>query len=250
MYWGRNFTGGHSANGVPAAGPRWYFAEGAAAPFFDTYYTLLNPNPFPVSVEVRFLTAKGLAPVRSKTVAANSRDTVHLNSELGNVGAVGASFTTVGGHGIVVERSIYWGAFPNWVEGTNDVGATAPAQVWNLPEGSDAGLFDSYFLIANPNPFPVSVRVQFYLDGGGRISAAAPLLIPALSRVNINMGAPTADGLQLSNSDVALLTGKSYGVRLESLTPDGPILVEGAVYRDYREGTYWRAGASSFGIPQ
>ena len=48
MYWGANFLGGHSANGVPADQTRWFFAEGAAAPNFDTYYTLLNPNAFDV----------------------------------------------------------------------------------------------------------------------------------------------------------------------------------------------------------
>ena len=125
MYWGPNYAGGHSSIGVNQSQPTWMFAEGAAFKNFDTYYLILNPNPFDVSVEVVYLTATGFVsrPGGALKVKANSRVNVHLNSELGNIGAVAAKFSALGGYGIVVERSIYWGSgFPNWIEGTNDLG--------------------------------------------------------------------------------------------------------------------------------
>ena len=51
-------------------------------------------------------------------------------------------------------------------------------------------------------------------------------------------------------ADAALLAGKSFAVRVISQTDGGPIVVEAAIYRDWRTGTYWRAGASAFGVPQ
>ncbi len=59
MYWGPNYAGGHTSIGVSQSQPTWVFAEGAAFKNFDTYYLILNPNPFDVSVDVAYLTATG-----------------------------------------------------------------------------------------------------------------------------------------------------------------------------------------------
>jgi hypothetical protein len=252
MYWGPNFLGGHSANGVTSGQPRWFFAEGAAAPNFDTYYTLLNPNAFDVDVTVTYYTQTGARPRPDgvKTLKANSRGTIHLNSELGNIGGTAALFTTSGA-GIVVERSIYWGAYPGWVEGTNDTGINDASMMWFVPEGSNAGLFDTYILVANPNLFPVTVLVRFFLEGGGRISTAE-VVVPAQTRWTINMNLPRGPNGEsfVSFDDLGYLSNSSYGTSVESKTPNGPIVVEGAVYRDWRDSSYWRAGSSAFGIPQ
>ena len=50
------------------------------------------------------------------------------------------------------------------------MGVNAAAMSWDVPEGSDDGTFDTYILVANPNDFPVNVQVQFFLEGGGRIT--------------------------------------------------------------------------------
>ncbi|MCU0256422.1 MAG: hypothetical protein MUF60_06745, partial [Vicinamibacterales bacterium] len=252
MYWGQGFVGGHTAVGANAANATWMFAEGAAAPDFDTYFTLLNPNGFEVTVNGVFLT-EAFGPIALQaplTVKPYSRQTVWANGVLGNVGAFGTTFTTVGGHGIVVERSVYWGgAAPNWVEGTNDLGANAPATTWSLPEGSDEGPFDTFVLVANPNTYPVNVRVQFYLETGGRITVP-DVQINGETRLTIDMNAPRVALPGLSAEDAALLKGKAFSTRVTSTTPNGPVIVEGAVYRNWDPVTRWRAGASAFGVPQ
>ncbi len=251
MYWGPGYTGGHSSNGATSPHSTWMFAEGASAPNFETYFTLFNPNSFPVDVQVTYLTRTGAVQrPEFKRLDANSRDTIPANLELGNIGGFGATFTTVGGHGIVVERSIYWGGqFPNWVEGTNVAGVNAPAMTWSLPEGSDTGLFDTFILIVNPNTTAVNLRVQFFLEGGGRITAP-DMSIPAGTRLTINMNDPRLDLTTLSPGDAALLKGKSFSTKVTSLTTNGPIIVEEAVYRNWNDLTYWRAGASAFGVPR
>lgn len=253
MYWGKDLVGGHSSNGTTSAQATWLFAEGASAQGFDTFFTLLNPNPFPVEVEVTYLTeAKGpVTRPKNFALASNSRGTIYANAELGSIGGFGTTFKTVGGHGIVVERSIYWGpgGYTNWVEGTNDVGVNAPSMSWQVPEGSDAGSFDSYLLIANPNAFAVDVLVQFFLETGGRITVPA-VRVGAGARLTIDMSAPGVALPGLSASDAALLKGKAFAARVTSETADGPILVEGAMYRNWQAGTRWRSGGSAFGVPQ
>ena len=203
-----------------------------------------------MQVQYVYLTDKGPAPAKTRTLKANSRDTIWLNVDAGNIGGVGATFTTIGGYGIVVERSIYWGGVaPNWIEGTNDVGVNAPAMAWSLPEGTDAEPFDTFVLAANPNTFPVRVRVQFYLEGGGRITVPE-VTLAGQTRLTIDMSAPRGALPTMSASDAQLLAGQSFATKVTSLTPNGPIIVESAVYRNWNPTTRWRAGASAFGVPQ
>ena len=155
MYWGANWVGGHDSAGAKDPSAEWHFAEGAASPGFETYYTLLNPNADWVWVQADYFledqdlrAQTGGSVVLGYAMAPFSRKTLLLNEELkwlrgGNVGGVSTRFATAGGAPIVAERSIYWGSpgrWP-WVEGTNVVGAVAPGYAWWVPEGT---LFPEY----------------------------------------------------------------------------------------------------------
>ena len=41
------FKAGHESAGVTAPSTRWFLAEGATGPFFETFILLANPNPTP-----------------------------------------------------------------------------------------------------------------------------------------------------------------------------------------------------------
>ena len=47
MYFGtaRVFDGGHESAGVPAGASRWFLAEGATGPFFETFVLDRQPEP-------------------------------------------------------------------------------------------------------------------------------------------------------------------------------------------------------------
>ncbi len=251
MYWGREFEGGHSSQGAPALSASWYFAEGAAAPGFETYYTLLNPHDVDVWVDATYYfdASLGLPPrVISYLVPKRSRYTVQLNSQLGNVGGVSVLFKGRDWIPIMAERSIYWGFSQFGVDGTNVVGAVGPAMAWRLPEGSFQAGLDNFVLVANPNPFDVIADIVIYVEGGGRYTAKPRRVIPAGSRVTVFMRHDfTTDQADLS---ALLAAGARYTVKVESKTLGGPIFVEHATYWGWTGTDYWRAGSAAFGIPQ
>ena len=52
----------------------------------------------------------------------------------------------------------------------SSAGVTAPALEWFFAEGATGTFFDSFILIANPNPAPAAVEVRFLAANGGVLS--------------------------------------------------------------------------------
>ncbi len=71
------------------------FAEGAAAAGFETFYLLFNPGTEPMQVIGNFFTEPHGVVRKAYTIAPHSRFTVYLNGEVGNIGGVAASFTSL-----------------------------------------------------------------------------------------------------------------------------------------------------------
>ena len=100
MYWrligspDPSWVGGAASVGAIAPQTTWVFAEGAAAPNFESFYLLLNPNSTALTVRARFLPETGMPTVRNITIAPRSRATVYLNGVLGNIGGVASTFTS------------------------------------------------------------------------------------------------------------------------------------------------------------
>jgi hypothetical protein len=250
MYWGwvgdAGWIGGHASMGSPILNDWWLFAEGNAAANFETFFLLLNPNPFPIVVTGDFMTEFSGRLVRNYTIPANTRQTVFLNGEFGNIGPSAASFSTGDGNVFLAERSIYWG---NRVEGTNTIGSPAPAAEWHLPEGSTAGQFDTYVMLMNPNDHAVAVDATVYVEGYGQFTlppANRPVLA-AFSRQTFNMKDVLGALQQLSGAPVQF---SSFSLRIAVPGGQDKIVAEHAIYWNFVDGkTYWRSGAASMGIP-
>src|SRR5260370_13320473 len=58
MFFGHD---GHSAAGARQTSKTWYLAEGSTVPPFETWVLLLNPNPVPTHVQLRFMREDGSA---------------------------------------------------------------------------------------------------------------------------------------------------------------------------------------------
>ena len=56
---GRTFEGGHASAAVTAPATRWFVAEGATGPNFDTYLLVANPGSVDTVATVRYLTPEG-----------------------------------------------------------------------------------------------------------------------------------------------------------------------------------------------
>jgi hypothetical protein len=248
MYFGlgpNGFIGGTASLGAPSLSTAWYFAEGAAAPGFHTFYLLMNPNPFPIKVDRRYFLEDGTPADSSYTVPAGSRKTVYLNEELGQIGGASVWFNSASK--FVAERSIYWGA-TSWVEGTNVVGSPILASDWHVPEGTETGDFDAFLLILNPNAAPVTANVSVYIEGLGQ-RFTTQVHIAASARLTINMKDFLTQMEQSGGYTPGYLSNTSFSTRVR--TPGGEgIVVEHALYRMWDGANRWRSGSASFGVPR
>jgi len=227
---------GHESAGVTAPATEWFLAEGATGPYFETFVLAANPGAQVANVTLTFLTGSGQAITRQKTIPANGRLTVNLETEnapeLDNAAVATRVTSDVP---IVVERAQYWPSFPNlWQEAHNSFGLTQTGTRWGLAEGQ-SGLADfaqTYILLANNNASAVSVEIQFIREGDTPITRTYS--VPANSRFNVPVGP--------FGTVVAELREEHFGAIVTST--GGPIVVERAVYYT-RDGTIWSAGTNA-----
>ena len=255
MYWrligspDPSWVGGTASVGAIAPSTTWVFAEGAAAPSFWSFYLLLNPNVTPITVRARFLPESGMPRVKTIVIAPRSRATVYLNGELGDIGGVGATFTS-DSLPFLAERSIYWGA--GRVEGTNVIGAPTAANEWHFPEGASGGLFDTFLLLANPGTKDATVRLTLFIEGVGRFTASQTELlqtVPAGSRLTVYMNEFLTRLEKAEVRPAGSLRGKSFSFKVDVLSGD-PVVAEESLYWNWDGPNFWRGGSAAFGIPQ
>jgi hypothetical protein len=254
MFWrplgapqGTPWVGGHVALGSPGASRQWYFAEGAAAPGFDTFYLFVNPYDAPLTVNASFFSEAHGHLVRSFVVPARSRYTYYLNQEIGNIGGTAAQFTSA--TPFVVERSIYWGQ--NRVEGATTAGVVHLAGSWALPEGVAGSQFDTYLLLANPWGVPSTVDISLQIEGYGQVTLPPALrkTVPATGRLTLHMGQLLREIEQAEGLPPGSLANASFSTSVRVYS--GPsIVAEHAVYWQRDGSNYWRAGTAAFGSPR
>jgi hypothetical protein len=234
MYFGttRLFDGGHESAGVPAGSTTWFLAEGATGGFFETFVLVGNPNSSPANLTVTFLTDRGQTVVRHKTVPANGRLTINVETEDALLANAAVATSIVADQPVVAERAMYWPGPPStWAEAHNSFGATTLALKWGLAEGrvGMAHGFQTYILLANPNPIGAAVRITFLRASGEPI--VKTFAVGATSRFNVAV-----------NTAVPELADETFGALIE-VTNSVPISVERALYSN-TAGQFWAAGTN------
>lgn len=223
----RTFEGGHESAGVNSPSRVWFLAEGATGSFFDCFVLLGNPSASEAHATVTYLLANGATITRTKTIPANGRLTINVETEDPALASADVSTTIVSDVGIVAERAMYW---PNisqgWREAHNSFGVTESALHWGLADGRIGGPrgFQTFVLLANPNPFPAEVDVRFLKSGTA--GATRSYLLAPLSRRSIPV-----------NSEVSELGDGVFSVDVRVRNYQ-PIAVEKALY--------WNAGTEVF----
>lgn len=223
----------------PPAPVKWYLAEGATGSYFEEDILIGNPNATAADIKITFLRSDGgAAVVDTFTMAASSRRTVRVNGIAGleNVGGVSAVVESTNSLPIVVERTMYW------ANGTKRGGHTSeavsgPATKWYLAEGA-TGYFDTFVLIANPDPAQAAdVKVTFLRDDG-----SAPVQLPVFS-----LG-PSQRTTIWVNLDVPELAATAFSTVVES-TNGTKLFVERAMYfPPPPTGGTWEAGHGSAAV--
>lgn len=179
---------GTSPTPPPTAGyaSRWFLAEGATVPGFETFVLIANPNDESINVNIDFLTQSGNNTSIVLPVTARSRSTIKVNDFVPN-DAVSVVLTEMDGKLFAVERAMY-STGPNflWFGGHASVGVKEAANSWFMAEGASvlAGpanrAFETYILVANPDNTDVNVTLTFYVEGHDSFSLNE--VIPANSR--------------------------------------------------------------------
>jgi len=230
------WAGGTDSAAVHAPAPQWFFAEGATGAFFDTFFLIANPNPDPVTVRATYLLYTGESFTKDYAIAANSRFTISAGSDDPRLAstAFSTSFQSLGGQGIVAERSMWWPATLPWIEGHNSTGATTTGTMWGIAEGELNGpdLAETYVLVANTSATVANVRARAMSEDGAIVTRS--IVVAGNSRYTIN-----------TREVFPEMIGKKFGMVLESLgdTP-AQIVAEVSVYLS-ADGITWSAGSNA-----
>jgi autotransporter-associated beta strand protein len=227
MRWDGSGYGGHTGEAVLAPRTQWLFAEGHQG-FFDTFLLLANSGQQSATATVSFLRQNGGPVTRVYTLAPRSRTTVYagLIPELENQSF---GITVVASAPIVAERAMYFSGPRPFEGGHESPGVNEPARSWFLAEGATGSYFDTFVLVANPNPSAAQVHFKYLLSSGQTVERDVTVGPNARQTVLVDAVDPL-----LANTSVSTV-----------VTADRPVIVERAMY--WPEGR-WGEAHNSFGL--
>jgi hypothetical protein len=236
----RIFEGGHESAGANATSTGWILAEGATGPFFECYILLSNPGGTDAHVRLNYMLPRDDSDqlvAQDVTVPANSRTTIDVETVSPLLANTPVSTLVSSDVGIIVERSMYWPDISiGWREAHNSVAVTTPSLRWGVSDGRIGGARDyqTYMLLANPNPWFAEVQVRFLKPGAAPV-VKSYTLNPA-SRFTIWSGDMVAElGEGVFSADVQVLNFQ-------------PIVVEKAMYWNSGDEV-WAAGTGVVATP-
>ena len=250
MTWGATGYGSHAESGIAAPAPKWYLAEGSTAGPFSLFYLIQNPSlTQPSNVRVTFLLPSGPPRVENYQVDPNSRFTLwvdeHIPPEPGKPDVratdVSAIIETTNNVPIIVERAMYLSTPTQlFAAGHGSAGVTAPATSWFLAEGATGPYFDTFVLLANPNPTPATVRATFLLPDGTTLTK--DYTVHGTSRFNIWVDEETFPHLGLGKA----LANTAVSTTLVSLN-GVPFIAERAMWWPGPTSASWLEAQNSPG---
>jgi hypothetical protein len=214
----------------------YYLAEGATGAFFDYDLAIANPNDTQAPVVLTFLKDDGTTVIVNRTLAPMSRTTIPVESVPGlELTAVSAVVTSTTGLPLAVERTMTW---DQTGYGAHTEKATPGAALtWYFAEGSEQAFFDTYLLLANPQPSANRATVQFLIEGAAPITRVYDLL--PTSRTNV-----FAEAIE-DPAGTRVLRDRAFGI---VVTFDLAGVAERAMY--FGSTPFWNGGHESAGVNQ
>jgi hypothetical protein len=211
----RPWTGGHDVVGTPQPATDAYFAEGYTGLNFREYLTVFNPGAAQV-LTARYLTDSGALITRTHDLAAQSRTTILVNSDLG----ADQSFSThlTAPNPFVAERPMYF-TLGGRSGGHDAMAAQSLGATFYFAEGYTGNGFDEYLTLMNSSASQTaSVQVTYYFNGGAAPKSVAHPVSPT-SRLTVHVNDSNEAG---PNQQVSM-----------KVTSDIPILAERPMYFNY-----------------
>ncbi|HEY7124507.1 MAG TPA: SBBP repeat-containing protein [Ktedonobacterales bacterium] len=148
---GFSIPGGSDVLGATQLGTSFDFGYLDTSVGHDTWLTILNQNSTPLTASIHYFPDTGGAGTTIQhTFAANSRGTVHVNTEGLAAGSYSA-LVTLSQPGLV-ERPLYLQDTQTLQTGAADVvGVAMPQQNWYFAEGFTGPTFEERYILSNPN---------------------------------------------------------------------------------------------------
>ncbi len=203
----------------------WYLAEGSTDGGMETWVLVQNPGDTDAVVDIGFQTGQGLVDgPRGDVIPPNSRRSYNVGSYVTTYDV--STMITASSGTIVCERAVYG---PDRAWGHDSIGVTSPSSTWYLAEGATDGGFETWVLVQNPNPVPVTVDLSLQTEKG--LSAPGELQdipIPANSRRTFDIG----------------LYAVTYQVSTTVVSTGGGVVCERAMYGNGRQWGHDSAGAT------
>jgi hypothetical protein len=115
-------TGGSCVMGSVFPFHRWYFAEGTTRPNFDSYLTIMNPDPdHDTPCKITYFLGDGTTKELNVTVEKSSRATVSAEDTVAETDSPASDFSasvvSLNAQAIVVERPMYFNYNGKWTGG-------------------------------------------------------------------------------------------------------------------------------------
>ncbi|PKQ28355.1 MAG: hypothetical protein CVT63_03325 [Candidatus Anoxymicrobium japonicum] len=177
--------GSHDSIAAEGVADTWYLAEGATWPGFDEWILVMNPFDRTVNVSVTFQTPGGEIVGPELSLAAGTRQSVHVNEYAPNSDVSAKVWCTTSGYGIVAERSMYIHTPDGKVGCHNSMGATEASGAWGLTEGATWPGYEEWVLVANPTSKD-AVADFFFLTPDG-VSEGPAVTVPAGRRISVRV---------------------------------------------------------------
>lgn len=218
---------------------RRYLAEGAVSSVFDTRVALANPGARTATATFRFLREDGsvvphevrVPPLSS--VRVDPRQIAALRNR--------AFSTTIDSDvPLVVDRTMTWRDTRGYAHGAHaESSVPGPASRWYLAEGATHAGFDLFYLLQNPHPQTVDVRIRYLRPTAAPLEKTYRLPPQSRSSVWVDHEVFDASGRKpLASSEVSAIIDVTNGPG---------IVVERAMYDSRRAGTF-EAGHASAGV--
>lgn len=210
--------GATASPGVTTASTKSYLAEGATTGGFETWILLANPSATEsVSASVNFLTESGAGASVPVSLAPRSRQSIRANDYVSSFNV--STVVDSSGPGAVAERAMYFD-HPTLGKGAaSGEAVVVSGSEWMAVEGATSGGFETWILVANPDPTnAVSVQVEFLSTGG--VAASTTFSIPANSRRSIKAN-DYLDSYDVTTR-VRVQGGGAVFVERATYTPSGP----------------------------
>ncbi|MFI5076108.1 MAG: hypothetical protein ACHQRO_02140 [Vicinamibacteria bacterium] len=226
--------GAHTDRATAGTALKWYFAEGAQG-FFHTYVLLANPGNTANTATIDWLIEGTGSVQRTVNLPPASRTTIYAGADDALVNRSFGIVVTFA-QPAVAERAMYFGTPPDvlFKAGHDSAGVTAPSTRWILAEGATGPFFETFILLANPNPTQADATLEFLTQTG--VVVQRTVSIPALGRRTVDIEGLSPAAPELTNAAVATV-----------VTASQPIVAERAQYWP-GVGLEWYEAHNSFGL--